>query len=35
MNKIKILFVEDDEVVSTMYRIKFEKEGYEVNICPN
>lgn len=35
MKKIKILFIEDDEVLSTMYKTKFEMEGYDVRICAN
>lgn len=31
----KILIVEDDTVISTLYRIKFEKEWYVVKVCNN
>ncbi|MDD2487059.1 MAG: response regulator [Candidatus Gracilibacteria bacterium] len=31
----KILIVEDDKDLSTMYKIKFEKEGFEVLIADN
>ncbi len=31
--KRKILIVEDDVAISTLYSIKFEKEGYTVKIC--
>ncbi len=30
VNKIKVLIVEDEESLSQMYSIKFEKEGFEV-----
>ena len=31
----KILIVEDDFELATMYKLKFEKEGFEVHICDN
>lgn len=33
--KIKVLIVEDDNDLATMYKIKFEKEGFEVKIADN
>lgn len=35
MNKSKIAIIEDDAAISNMYRIKFETEGYEVQIAEN
>ncbi len=35
MQKIKILFIEDDVVLSDMYKTKFEMEGYDVRVCAN
>jgi len=32
---IKIAIVEDDQAISTMYRLKFEAEGYEVETAAN
>lgn len=31
----KIAIIEDDQAISQMYRIKFEAEGYEVEIAEN
>ena len=31
----KIAIIEDDQAISQMYRIKFEAEGYEVEIAAN
>ena len=31
----KIAIIEDDQAISQMYRIKFETEGYEVEIAEN
>lgn len=31
----KILLVEDDELISDMYKIKFEAAGYAVSVCPD
>lgn len=31
----KIVIVEDDQAISQMYRIKFESEGYDVEIAEN
>ena len=33
--KKKILIVEDEEMLSTMYKVKFENEGYEVFTASN
>ncbi|MBI4091082.1 MAG: response regulator [Candidatus Komeilibacteria bacterium] len=33
--KIKILIVEDEEMLSTMYKVKFENEGYDVYAATN
>jgi DNA-binding response OmpR family regulator len=30
-DKTKILIIEDEEMLSTMYKVKFENEGYEVS----
>ncbi len=35
MNPTKIAIIEDDAVISQMYRMKFEAEGYEVQVAPN
>ncbi|MBP8017121.1 response regulator [Candidatus Gracilibacteria bacterium] len=35
MNIIKILIVEDDKDISTMYKIKFQKEGFNVKVVEN
>jgi DNA-binding response OmpR family regulator len=32
---IKIAIIEDDAVISQMYRMKFEAEGYEVQVARN
>ncbi len=32
---IKIVIVEDDSIISQMYRFKFESEGYDVEIADN
>lgn len=32
-NKIKILIVEDDEVLIEMYKMKFNEEGFDVNVA--
>jgi len=34
-SKGKILIVEDEEMLSTMYKVKFENEGYEVATANN
>ena len=34
MNK-KVAIVEDDQAISTMYRIKFEAEGFTVETAAN
>lgn len=34
-NKYKLLIVEDDETLSEMYKIKFEKEWFEVMVANN
>ena len=31
----KVLIVEDDVEIAEMYRIKFEKEGFQVHVCTN
>ena len=31
----KVAIVEDDQIISQMYRFKFENEGYEVEIAEN
>lgn len=33
--KKKILIIEDEEMLSSMYKVKFENEGYEVLISPD
>ncbi len=35
MVPIRILLVEDNETIATMYQIKFEKAGHTVKICSN
>ncbi|EKE27374.1 MAG: hypothetical protein ACD_3C00216G0002 [uncultured bacterium (gcode 4)] len=35
MNNIKILIVEDDSELATMYKIKFDKEWYNVKVADN
>lgn len=35
MKPIKIAIIEDDAVISQMYRMKFEAEGYEVQMASN
>jgi DNA-binding response OmpR family regulator len=35
MKPIKIAIIEDDAVISQMYRMKFEAEGYEVQMAAN
>ena len=35
MNAIKIAIIEDDAVISQMYRMKFEAEGFEVQMAAN
>jgi len=35
MKSIKIAIIEDDAVISQMYRMKFEAEGYEVQMAGN
>ena len=35
MTKAKIAIVEDDVAISNMYRIKFETEGYDVEVAEN
>lgn len=35
MTKAKIAIVEDDVAISNMYRIKFETEGFEVEVAEN
>jgi len=35
MKNIKIAIVEDDQVIAQMYRMKFESEGFEVQIAEN
>lgn len=35
MKTIKIAIVEDDQVIAQMYRMKFESEGFEVQIAEN
>ncbi|MGH7197089.1 MAG: response regulator [Candidatus Saccharimonadales bacterium] len=35
MNRIKIAIIEDDQVISQMYRMKFEAEGFEVQTAEN
>ena len=32
-NKTKILVIEDEEMLSTMYKVKFENEGYDVTVA--
>ena len=34
-DKIKILIVEDEEMLSTMYKVKFENDGYTVYTATN
>ena len=34
-DKIRILIVEDEEMLSTMYKVKFENDGYEVYTANN
>ena len=33
MNKLKVAIVEDDSIISQMYRTKFELEGFEVEVA--
>ncbi len=33
--KYKVLVVEDDDLISSMYKIKFENEGFEVTVAGN
>lgn len=35
MNKLKIAIIEDDPAIASMYRIKFETEGFEVQVAEN
>ncbi|MDD5377253.1 MAG: response regulator [Candidatus Gracilibacteria bacterium] len=35
MDDLKILIVEDDEDLSTMYKLKFEKEGFDTRVSNN
>ncbi len=35
MNTKKIMIVEDDSSISEMYKLKFEKEWFEVLVCDN
>ncbi len=35
MKIIKIAIIEDDQVIAQMYRMKFESEGFEVQIAEN
>lgn len=35
MNPTRIAIIEDDAVISQMYRMKFEAEGYEVQVAPD
>lgn len=35
MSKSKIAIIEDDLAISNMYRIKFETEGFEVEVAEN
>ena len=35
MKNTKIAIVEDDQVIAQMYRMKFESEGFEVQIAEN
>jgi DNA-binding response OmpR family regulator len=35
VKNIKIAIIEDDQVIAQMYRMKFESEGFEVQIAEN
>ena len=35
MKKPRLLIVEDEAQLSTMYRDKFEREGFHVRVCPD
>lgn len=35
MNMTKIAIIEDDQVISQMYRMKFEADGFEVQLADN
>ena len=35
MKNIKIAIIEDDQVIAQMYRMKFESEGFEVEVAEN
>jgi DNA-binding response OmpR family regulator len=34
-DEVRVLFVEDDEAIAQMYRLKLELDGYEVDIAPD
>ncbi len=34
-DKKKILVIEDEEMLSTMYKVKFENDGYDVSVANN
>jgi|TARA_B100001964_G_C13687928_1_gene360434 DNA-binding response OmpR family regulator len=34
-NKPKIILIEDEEMLASMYKTKFEKEGFEIDIALN
>ena len=34
-DKKKVLVVEDEEMLSTMYKVKFENDGYDVSVANN
>ncbi len=35
METPKVMLVEDDESLSTMYKVKFENAGFQVRVCDN
>ncbi len=34
-DEVRVLFVEDDEAIAQMYRLKLELDGYEVDVAPD
>ena len=34
-NKLRILLIEDEEMLASMYKTKFEKEGFEIELSLN
>ena len=35
MSKAKVAIIEDDHIISQMYRMKFESNGYEIEVASN